>query len=90
MTAALAQLLGDTRSEAKRKLEEKLQRRQELIKEREAKGLSTEEALLDAIQDEEEEEISKKKRRVSKMAAPVIPRAGSNYAIVIDYSIIMF
>ena len=63
---ALAQLLGDTRADAKRKLEERLQRRQELTKEREAKGLSTEEAMLDAIQDEEEEENKKKRRRVSE------------------------
>jgi len=47
-------------------LEERLQRRQELTKEREAKGLSTEEAMLDAIQDEEEEENKKKRRRVSE------------------------
>ena len=51
---ALLRKLGDSRTEQKRRLEEHLIRRAQLKAEREAQGLSTEDAILDVLQDQED------------------------------------
>ncbi len=49
----LQKKLGDSRLDQKRKLDERLARRKQLVLEREANGLSTDETIIDAIQDQE-------------------------------------
>ena len=63
----LKRKLGETKADQERHLQGRLKRRQELIKEREDKGLSCEEAILDAIQDQEEEEQNKEERKKRKV-----------------------
>ena len=57
-----------TKMEQKQRLDEKIARRKQLIAERESKGLSTDEAVLDSIQDQEEAEKGEHEgeKRVSK------------------------
>eukprot|EP00058_Branchiostoma_floridae_P017293 XP_002602781.1 hypothetical protein BRAFLDRAFT_93727 [Branchiostoma floridae] len=50
----LARLLGEARADQKKQLEERLARRRQLKAEREAQGLTTDDATLDEIQEEEE------------------------------------
>ena len=57
-------MIGETKAAQKQKLEERLKRRKELMMERGAKGLSTDETLLDALIDEQEKEEQLKIRKV--------------------------
>ena len=62
---ALNALLGDTRADQEQKMLERLKRKKALMKARQEQGLSTEDAVLEAIldqQDEEEGKAGKKKR----------------------------
>ena len=67
----MSRRLGDSRSEQKERLQERLRRRQELKAEREAKGLSTDDNTLDTLQIQEdaerdqEEEGNKKRVRIT-------------------------
>ena len=63
----LQRKLGETKADQERRLQERLKRRQDLIKEREEKGLSCEEAIIDAIQDQEEEEQKKEELKNRKV-----------------------
>ena len=67
--AGVLEQLGVSRSDQRRDREDQLQRRRELKKERVAKGLSDDDAILDVIV-EEEEEVKKPKKLVSLL--PVI------------------
>ena len=55
----ISRKLGDTREEHKRKLEERLNRKKKLFAERESKGLSTDDAILEALLEEEDDLIEK-------------------------------
>ncbi|KAL8585439.1 hypothetical protein ACOMHN_024600 [Nucella lapillus] len=59
----LDSMLGESRQEQRRRLEERLARRRQLKEEREAEGLDTGEATLDSIQDEEEQQLEKAQRK---------------------------
>ena len=63
----LRRKLGESKADQERRLQERLKRRQELIKEREGKGLNCDEAILDAIQEEEEEVTMKEERKKRKV-----------------------
>ena len=67
--AGVLEQLGVPRSDQRRDREDQLQRRRELKKERVAKGLSDDDAILDVIV-EEEEVVKKPKKLVSLL--PVI------------------
>ena len=68
--AGVLEQLGVPRSDQRRDREDQLQRRRELKKERVAKGLSDDDAILDVIV-EEEEVVKKPKKLVSLL--PVTP-----------------
>ena len=63
----LRRKLGESKADQERRFQERLKRRQELIKEREGKGLNCDEAILDAIQDQEEEVKLKEERKKRKV-----------------------
>ena len=60
-TDLLAQL-GESKSEQRQNAEEKLARKRQLIAERSANGLSTDDAIIEAIIEEEIQKAPKKKR----------------------------
>jgi hypothetical protein len=64
LISELNKLLGDTKEQQRKKLEDRIARRKQLIAEREAEGLSTDDSILDAIQDHEQKEEEKTKKRV--------------------------
>ncbi|KAL3852521.1 hypothetical protein ACJMK2_016149, partial [Sinanodonta woodiana] len=62
----LEEIFGESKLDQKQKLQERLRRRKELIKQRQAEGLATDEATINTIIEEEqrkEEEENKKRRR---------------------------
>lgn len=63
----LGRKLGESKADQERRLQERLKRRQELIQQREEKGLNCDEAILDAIQDQEEEVKLKEERKKRKV-----------------------
>ena len=63
----LRRKLGESKADQERRLQERLKRRQELIQQREEKGLNCDEAILDAIQDQEEEVKLKEERKKRKV-----------------------
>ena len=63
----LRRKLGESKADQERRLQERLKRRQELIQQREEKGLNWDEAILDAIQDQEEEVKLKEERKKRKV-----------------------
>ena len=77
----LRRKLGESKADQERRLQERLKRRQELIQQREEKGLNCDEAILDAIQDQEEEVKLKEERKKRKVCQFVhkIPNECSGY-----------
>ena len=83
----LRRKLGESKADQERRFQERLKRRQELIKEREGKGLNCDEAILDAIQDQEEEvklKEERKKRKVCKFVQEFVIGAINIWPTIIN------
>ena len=62
LSADLLAQLGESKSEQRQNAQEKLARKRQLIAERQANGLSTDDAVIEAIVEEEIQKAPKKKR----------------------------
>jgi len=60
----LDQFLVENEQQQRQRLEDRIARRKQLIAEREAEGLSTDDTTINNIIEQEEEEENKKRRRV--------------------------
>lgn len=60
----LDQFIVETEQEQRKRLEDRIARRKQLIAERKAEGLSIDDATIDDIIEKEEEEETRKRRRV--------------------------